>query len=71
MKRKVGKEDQVVRQTRNSKYYESLETPPIKRTVGRPKKSVSANENKSLSVKRQGRPMKDNDEEKNQTVGSK
>nr|GFA13845.1 RNA-directed DNA polymerase, eukaryota, reverse transcriptase zinc-binding domain protein [Tanacetum cinerariifolium] len=71
MKRKVGKEDQVVRQTRNSKYYESLETPPIKRTVGRPKKSMSANENKSLSVKRRGRPMKDNDEEKNQTVGSK
>nr|GEX55983.1 hypothetical protein [Tanacetum cinerariifolium] len=71
MKRKVGKEDQVVRQTRNSKYYESLETLPIKRTVGRSKKSVSANENKSSSVKRRGRPTKVNDEEKNQTVGSK
>nr|GFA14909.1 ubiquitin-specific protease 13 [Tanacetum cinerariifolium] len=71
MKRKVGKEDQVVRQTQNSKYYESLETPPIKRTVGRPKKSVSANEIKSSSVKRRGRPTKGNDEEKNQTVGSK
>nr|GFB00630.1 hypothetical protein [Tanacetum cinerariifolium] len=71
MKRKVGKEDQAVRQTRNSNYYESLETPPIKRTVGRPKKSVSANENKSSSLKRRGRPTKGNDEEKNQTVGSK
>nr|GFB34586.1 hypothetical protein [Tanacetum cinerariifolium] len=71
MKRKVGKEDQAVRQTQNSKYYESLETPPIKRTVGRPKKSVSANENKSSSVKRRGHPAKGNDEEKNQTVGSK
>nr|GFA36527.1 hypothetical protein [Tanacetum cinerariifolium] len=68
---KGGKEDQAVRQTQNSKYYESLETPPIKRTVGRPKKSVSANENKSSSVKRRGRPAKGNDEEKNQTVGSK
>nr|GFB84002.1 hypothetical protein [Tanacetum cinerariifolium] len=71
MKRKVGNEDRVVRQTRNSKYYESLETPPIKRNVGRPKKSVSANENKSSSVKRRGRPRKSNDEEKKQTIGSK
>nr|GFD31478.1 hypothetical protein [Tanacetum cinerariifolium] len=69
MKRKVGKEDQAIRQTRNSKYYKSLETSPIKRVVGRPKKSVSANENKSSSVKRRGRPTKGNDEEKNQTVG--
>nr|GFA11361.1 hypothetical protein [Tanacetum cinerariifolium] len=58
MKRKVGNKDRVVRQTRNSKYYESLETPPIKRTVVRPKKSVRANENKSSSVKRRGRPTK-------------
>nr|GEW54665.1 RNA-directed DNA polymerase, eukaryota [Tanacetum cinerariifolium] len=71
MKRKVGNEDRDVRQTQNSKYSESLETPPIKRKVGRPKKSVRANENKSSSVKRRGRPRKSNDEEKNQTIGSK
>nr|GEZ62256.1 hypothetical protein [Tanacetum cinerariifolium] len=39
--------------------------------VGRPKKSASANENKSSSVKRRGRPKKTNDEEKKQTIGSK
>nr|GEU65248.1 RNA-directed DNA polymerase, eukaryota [Tanacetum cinerariifolium] len=71
MKRKVGNEDRDVRQTRNSKYSESLETLPIKRKVGRPKKSISANENKSSSVKRRGHPRKRNDEEKKQTIGSK
>nr|GEY00652.1 hypothetical protein [Tanacetum cinerariifolium] len=71
MKRKIGNEDRDVRQTQNSKYSESLETPPIKRKVGRPKKSVRANENKSSSVKRRGRPRKSNDEEKKQTIGSK
>nr|GEZ71399.1 hypothetical protein [Tanacetum cinerariifolium] len=68
MKRKVGNEDRDVRQTRNSIYYVSLETPPIKGKVGRPKKSVSANENKSSSVKRQGHPRKTNDEEKKQQL---
>nr|GEW65774.1 hypothetical protein [Tanacetum cinerariifolium] len=38
MKRKVGNKDRDVRQTQNSKYSESLETPPIKRKVGHPKK---------------------------------
>nr|GEY64601.1 ulp1 protease family, C-terminal catalytic domain-containing protein [Tanacetum cinerariifolium] len=35
------------------------------------KESVSANENKSSSVKRRGRPRKSNDEEKKKTIGSK
>nr|GEU96294.1 ulp1 protease family, C-terminal catalytic domain-containing protein [Tanacetum cinerariifolium] len=71
MKRKVDNEDRDVRQTQNSKYSESLETPPIKKKVGHPKKSVKANENKSSSVKRRGHPRKSNDEEKKQTIGSK
>nr|GEZ44693.1 hypothetical protein [Tanacetum cinerariifolium] len=71
MKRKVGNEDLDVRQIRNTKYFESLKTPPIKRKVGRPKKSVRANEIKSSSVKRRGHPRKRNDEEKKKTIGSK
>nr|GFA47751.1 hypothetical protein [Tanacetum cinerariifolium] len=71
MKRKVGNEDRVVRQTQNSKYFEYLETPSIERKVGRQKKSVIAIENKSSSVKRRGRLRKSNDEEKKQTIGSK
>nr|GEY11683.1 hypothetical protein [Tanacetum cinerariifolium] len=71
MKRKVGNEDRDVRQTQNSKYSESLETPPIKRKVGRPKKTVRGDEKKSSSIKRRGRPRKSNDEEKKKTIGSK
>nr|GEW02762.1 hypothetical protein [Tanacetum cinerariifolium] len=70
MKRKVDNKDRDVRQTQNSKYSESLETLPIKKKVGHLKKSVKANENKSSSVKRRGRPRKSN-EEKKQTIGSK
>nr|GFC14234.1 hypothetical protein [Tanacetum cinerariifolium] len=54
----------------NTKDYDSVKTPPVKKR-GRPKKIVRANESKSSSVKRRGRPKKSNDESKKQPIGSK
>nr|GEU96295.1 hypothetical protein [Tanacetum cinerariifolium] len=65
-----NKDRHSAEEEQNTKDYESVKTPPVKKR-GRPKKTFRANENKSSYVKRRGCPRKSNDESKKQTIGSK
>nr|GEZ79316.1 hypothetical protein [Tanacetum cinerariifolium] len=65
-----NEDSHLAKEEQNTKDSDSIKNPLIKKR-GRLKKIVRANENKSSYVKRRGRPRKNNDESKKQTLGSK